>query len=135
ALVQRGGEALDRALASEDAGDAVAHGLPCSASSQRDHRRAAGLRLDGNHPEILCPRQQHGRRLLVERPDLFVCLPAQEADTGASQAFQPASLRAPADDIEPRPDALARLDREVYALVRHERGHDEEWWVSVTARC
>ena len=126
AFVERGGERLDRVSADQHAGHAVTHRLA----------RAAGRRARRPARRRPAPRPARCRSLrspaAAPRPPAveLANLARRRASRGTARparpALEPRLLRAAPDDRQRRAKPPARLDRHVEALVRHQRGHDEE---------
>ena len=93
---------------------------------------SAGLRLDGHDAEVFFARQQRDRRVAVQVANLLVGAAAEERRAVAAGAARSSAcaLRAVADDLQRDAREPRGVDREVDALVRHERRHDERvWWL------
>ena len=78
----------------EHAGFAVDDGLERAAAAERDHRPAAGLRLERHDAEVLLAGQQRGDRRAVEIANLFVRAPAEELRRRRRRTLRAAPARA-----------------------------------------
>ena len=98
----------------------AAHGLARAAPPVRDHRRAAGLRLDRRDAEVLLGREHERARVATRRA--VSARPARPANsTFGTARLEPGALRTVADDDQPALGQRAEgLDQEVDPLVRNE---------------
>ena len=122
--LDRGLEGLDGRLVIQPA-DRTVHRLRRAAAPQRDHRGAAGERLDRNDPEVLFAGKQERPAAAVMVADDLVGLPAQELDRRPGQGFQPRAFRAGPNHDQPAAQSRARRDGLVDSLVRHQRGDNQ----------
>ena len=122
---------VDRLLREEDGGRRRVggvepdHRLERAAPRERDRRASGRGRFERRDAEVLDRRKDEGAAARVQPGDLGVGPPPEKAHRRPGQRAQPRLLRARADDDEPSAEAIGRADREVDALVRHERTHDQ----------
>ena len=102
ARVSAVGERLDRRVAEQHAGLAVDHRLERAAAAERDHRPAAGLRLDRHDAEVLFAGQDGRRSRAIQVAHLFVGAPAEELEPSPASALEARALGPVADDRQRR---------------------------------
>ena len=121
----RVGERVGRELRNEHARFAVLDRFDRAAAAERDDGTAARLRFERRDAEVLFAGQQRDRRAPVQFADLVVRSMAEKTDVPTGRALERRTLGAVADDRQRHACAPACRNRDVDALVRHERRHDE----------
>ncbi len=101
------------------------HRLERAAARQGDRRAPGGGGLERRDAEVLDRRKDEGAAARVEPSDLGVGSPPEKADRRPGERAQSRVLRTRADDEQASAESIGRADREVDALVRHERAHDQ----------
>ena len=119
------GPGVRRGAVDQDARFAVDHRLERAAAGQRDDRPAAGLRLDGDDPEILFAREEHGGGAAIELTHVFIGRSAQELHFGTRQGLEAGPVGALSGDFQGESGTASRVDRDVETLVGDEGGDHE----------
>ena len=119
------GPGVRRGAVDQDAGVAVDHRLERAAAGQRDDRPAAGLRLDGDDPEILLARQEHGGGAAIELTHVFIGRSAEKLHFGTGNGLESSPVGALAGDFQGESGTASRMDRDVETLVGDESGDHE----------
>ena len=119
------GPGVRRGAVDQDARFAVDDRLERAAAGQRDDRPAAGLRLDGDDPEILFAREEHGGGAAIELTHVFIGRSAEELHFGTRQGLEAGPVGAFSGDFQGESGTASRMDRDVETLVRDEGGDHE----------
>ena len=126
------GQGRRRLLGEEDPVEALAHRVQHAAGAEGHHRPAGGRRLQRRDAEVLQAREHEAAAVAVQRRQLVVADGARRRCTrpvpgrrgGQGLAAAPRSGPVPAT-TSVRPAAMAARDRQVDALVRHQRREHE----------
>ena len=102
------------------------HRFERAAAAQRDDRPAAGLGFERDDAEIFFARQQDDGGAAVEVADVVVGGAPEELRRAVREPASRAARSGPSPTIfSGTPRQPAGVDREVDALVGHQRGHDQ----------
>src|SRR5437588_9532860 len=119
-------ERLYRRLAEENSCRPFHHRIALAPFPVRHDRRAERHRLERRNPEIFDSRQDQALRARQPLDDSSFRYEPQQLDVGGPPRRKSLEERPFADDDQALPASLERLDRELDALVRHERRHRSE---------